>query len=77
MNWVLLPIEYFLMTLFNEYNQSCIYIVETGKNSSKCNVTQIKGGTSYFTVTPVSITTLSVTCTGANCYPMYMCIGGA
>ena len=71
------PNRVFLMTLYNQYNQSCVYIVETGPYSSKCTVTQIRGGTAYFTVTPLTSTNLSIKCNGANCYPTYMCIGGA
>lgn len=68
----------FLMTLYNEYNESSVFIVETGRisNTTKCRVTQLKGGTNYFVVTPLTLTTLSIECKGANCYPTYMCIGG-
>lgn len=67
----------FLMTLFSEYNLSCVYTVETGGYGSKCKVAQIKGDTSHFTVTPLTGTTLNIECIDANCYPNYMCIGGA
>ena len=69
----------FLMTLFNPYNESHVYIVETGSTSNyskKCKVTKIAGTGNYFTITPLTLTTLNIKCDGAFCYPTYFCIGG-
>lgn len=70
----------FLMTLYNPYNEGHVYIVETGPTSNygkKCKVTKIAGSGNYFTITPLTLTTLSIKCDGAFCYPTYFCIGGA
>lgn len=70
------PNRLFILTIFNTHNQGAVYIVETGSSATKVKVTQIKGDTTYFTVTPLTATSLSVTAKDANGYYNFMCLGG-
>jgi hypothetical protein len=70
------PNRVFLLTLFNEYNQSCIAILETGSSVTTCKVTVLKGSAEFFQITPVSRTNISIIAKGANCRITYMCLGG-
>lgn len=66
----------YLLTIANSHNEGCVYVLQTGSSKAKCVVTQLVGNTSYFTVTPISMTTATVKATGANGYVTVMCIGG-
>lgn len=70
------PNRLFILTIFNTHNQGAVYILETGSSATKVKVTQIKGDTTYFTVTPLTATSLSVTAKDANGYYNFMCLGG-
>ena len=66
----------YLLTIANSHNEGCVYVLQTGSSKAKCVVTQLVGNTTYFTVTPVSMTTATVKANGANGYVSVMCIGG-
>lgn len=70
------PNRVYLLTIANSHNEGCVYVLQTGSSKAKCVVTQLVGSTSYFTVTPVSMTTATVKATGAKGYISVMCIGG-
>lgn len=70
------PNRVYLLTIANSHNEGCVYVLQTGSSKSKCVVTQLVGSTSYFTVTPVSMTNATIKATGAKGYISVMCIGG-
>lgn len=66
----------YLLTIYNSYNAGGAYVVQAGTNRGPVKVTQIAGDTSNFTVTPVSISSFSVSARNATGEICIMCIGG-
>ena len=66
----------FLMTIFNSFGQSSVYLVESAANTTVTVLTKLKGDTAYFKVASVSNRKIKITSTQAQGYITFLYLGG-